>query len=241
MTTYKETYYSNDDAFRAPASLGSSHKYMLNQLRQRESKSAMPLNSYKEIVRFLISRFNDLPYFNEANETVLVKCRYGNPERTIAKLKDHDNIIVPLITVSQNNIAEAPTRQRYSGVLQYRTYWDDEKQRAMRIVSLIDRPVTIQYNLNIWCKYMEDMDQLSQKVRAAFNPSIELNTNFSKDSKIFLASETNNYSFAVADKEDRIIRKSFTLSVETYIKSPEYLITSTGQIEDFKIDAELSK
>ena len=111
----------------------------------------------------------------------------------------------------------------------------------MRIVSLIDRPVTIQYNLNIWCKYMEDMDQLSQKVRAAFNPSIELNTNFSKDSKIFLASETNNYSFAVADKEDRIIRKSFTLSVETYIKSPEYLITSTGQIEDFKIDAELSK
>ena len=77
----------------------------------------MPLNSYKEIVRFLISRFNDLPYFNEANETVLVKCRYGNPERTIAKLKDHDNIIVPLITVSQNNIAEAPTRQRYSGVL----------------------------------------------------------------------------------------------------------------------------
>ena len=111
----------------------------------------------------------------------------------------------------------------------------------MRIVSLADRPVTIQYNINIWTKYMEDMDQLSQQVRAEFNPSIQLNTNFSKDSKVFLSAETNNYSFSVADKEDRIIRKTFVVSVETYIKNPDYLITSSGKIEEFNLDTELSK
>jgi|TARA_R110002020_G_scaffold146881_4_gene321854 hypothetical protein len=241
LTIYKETVLSNDDAFKAPVSLGNSHKYMLNLLQSKAKKSAIPLNGYKEIVRFLISRFNNLPFLNESNETVLAKCRYGNPERTIAKLKDHDNIIVPLLTISQNNVVEAPTRQRYFSVLQYRSYWDDEKRRAMRIVSLADRPVTIQYNINIWTKYMEDMDQLSQQVRAEFNPSIQLNTNFSKDSKVFLSAETNNYSFSVADKEDRIIRKTFVVSVETYIKNPDYLITSSGKIEEFNLDTELSK
>jgi hypothetical protein len=119
-----------------------------------------------------------------------------------------------------------------------RTSWNEETQRAERIVSFCDRPVTLQYNLNIWCKYMEDLDQLAQQVRLAFNPSIPLTTEFSKDSQAFLAQEANNYSFALADREDRILQKTFTISVETYIKSPQYKITSTGKIEE--VNAEIT-
>ena len=161
-------------------------------------------------------------------ETVLAKCRYGNPERTIARLNEDDNMIVPLITVSQNSIVESEDRRRFSPVIMHTTYWNDQTQRAEWLFSLCDRPVTIQYNINIWCKYMEDMDQLAQQIRLRFNPSIQLNTKFSKDSKAFLASETNNYSLQLGDREDRIIKKTFTAAVETYVRSPKYKVTSTG-------------
>jgi hypothetical protein len=216
----------------------TGQQYLLNLMSQMSKKSVVPINAYKEIVRFLIANFDNLVYLNNDLEKVEVKCRYGNPERTIAMLNEHDNIVVPLITISQNSVVEADTRRRNSTLLIQRTSWNEETQRAERIVSFCDRPVTLQYNLNIWCKYMEDLDQLAQQVRLAFNPSIPLTTEFSKDSQAFLAQEANNYSFALADREDRILQKTFTISVETYIKSPQYKITSTGKIEE--VNAEIT-
>ena len=209
-------------------------------MMKMDNKSALPLNGYKEIVRFLINEFDQLPYLNDELETVLCKCRYGNPERTIAKLNEHDNMIVTLITVSQNSIVEDSTRQRFFPVIMHTTYWNDDTQRAERIISYCDRPVTVQYNINIWAKYIEDMDQLSQQVRLRFNPSIQLRTKFSKDSKAFLVSETNNFNFTVGDKEDRLVRKTFTVSVETYVRSPKFKVTSTGQIEEVNLDSILT-
>jgi|TARA_R100000995_G_scaffold80285_3_gene51960 hypothetical protein len=216
----------------------TAQQYLLNLMSQMEGKSVVPINAYKEIVRFLIANFDKMVYLNNDLEKVEVKCRYGNPERTIAKLNEHDNIVLPMITLSQNSVVEADTRRRNSSLLIQRTLWDEESQRAERIVSFCDRPVTLQYDLNVWCKYMEDLDQLAQQIRLAFNPSIPLLTEFSKESQAFLASEANNYSFALADREDRILQKKFTVSVETYIKSPAFKITSTGKIEE--VNAEIT-
>lgn len=216
-----------------------SLSWTLNLVKKLEKKSVLPLNSYKEIVRYLLSRFDKLIYINHEQEAVEVKCRYGNPERTIARLNNEDNIILPLITVSQDSMVEADGRRKNASNVIYSTYWDEDSQRAIRVVSLCDRPVTITYSINIWAKYMEDLDQLAQSVRLAFNPTLTLQTKFSKDSQVFLESETNNYAFTVADREDRLLRKTFTASVETYIRSPRFLITSTGEIEQVNIENEL--
>ena len=103
----------------------TSQEYLLNLLQKMDKKSALPLNGYKEIVRFLINEFNDLPYLNEEMETVLSKCRYGNPERTIARLNQEDNMIMPLITVSQNSIVESENRRRYFPVIMNTTYFNE--------------------------------------------------------------------------------------------------------------------
>ncbi len=213
----------------------TSQEYLLNLIHKMKSRTVTPENSYKEILRFIISEFNDLVYFNDEAEAVRVKCRYGNPERTVAKLRQADNMILPVITISQDSVVEANDRRRFNSVLMQKTYWNDETQRAERIVSLCDRPVTLQYNINIWSKYMEDMDQLAQQIRLKFNPSVQLNTKYSVDSKVFLNAENNNYSLTLADREERVIRKSFSVSVETYIRSPKFRITSTGQIEEVNI------
>jgi len=218
----------------------TSQEYMLNLIQQMNKKMVIPINGYKEIVRFLLSEFNGLPYMNHELEIIKVKCRYGNPERTVAKLKEDDNMILPLLTVSQDSILEDDARRRFYPVIMNNTYFNQDTQRAERIISLCDRPVTIRYNINIWTKYMEDMDQLSQQVRLRFNPSIQLKTKFSHDSKVFLAAETNNYGFSLGDREDRIIRKTFVATVETYIRSPKFRITSTGKIEQINIEAGIS-
>jgi len=235
------TLYSTTEGVSSIASSNvTGQEYLLNLMLQMDKKHALPLNGYKEIVRFLINEFDQLPYLNNELETIQCKCRYGNPERTIAKLNQHDNMILPLITVSQNSIIEDNKRQRFFPIIMHTTYWNKEIQRAERIISYCDRPVTIQYNVNVWAKYIEDMDQLSQQIRLRFNPSIQLKTKFSRDSKVFLASETNNFSFSLGDREDRLIRKTFTASVETYVRSPKYKVTSTGQIEEVKLDSILT-
>jgi len=224
------------------SSVGSTvttQEYISNLIKKMEKKSIVPVNAYKEIVRFLLSQFDNLVYINHELESIEVKCRYGNPERTIAKLNDQDNIVLPLITVSQNSVEEANERRRNASNIMQTSYWDVEKQRAIRVISLCDRPVTLTYNINVWAKYMEDLDQLAQKIRLAFNPALTLNTKFSKDSQVFLNNETNNYSFSLADREDRVLRKSFTASVETYIKNPRFLVTSTGEIELVQLEVDL--
>lgn len=240
MASVKSTLSIDKDISSVASSDITGQEYLLSLINQMSKKMVIPMNGYKEIVRFLLNEFDRLPYLNHEMEIIKVKCRYGNPERTIAKLKEEDNMIIPLITVSQDSIIEDDKRRRFSPVIMHNTYYNKEKQRGERIVSLCDRPVTIRYNINVWTKYMEDMDQLAQQIRLRFNPSIQLQTKFSHDSKVFLAAETNNYSFSLADREDRLIRKTFVATVETYVRSPKYMITSTGQIEEINIEAAIT-
>ena len=229
-----------NDLSSVVASQVTGQEYLINLIETMNKKMVIPINGYKEIVRFLLNEFDGLPYMNHEMEIINVKCRYGNPERTIAKLKEDDNMIIPLLTVSQDSIIEDDKKRRFFPIIMNNTYFNEDTQRAERIISFCDRPVTIRYNINIWTKYMEDMDQLSQQVRLKFNPSIQLRTKYSQDSKVFLAAETNNYAFSVADREDRLIRKTFVATVETYVRSPKFKVTSTGQIEEINIEAGIS-
>ena len=114
-------------------------------------------------------------------------------------------------------------------------YWDEEKHKAIRILSLAPRPVNVRYQLNIWCKYMSDMDQILEQVRLKFNPEMNVPTERSTLAKAFLETEDAIGSMTANDKDDRIIKKTMNIVLRTYIPSPKFLVTSTGEIEEFKI------
>jgi len=40
----------------------------------------------------------------------------------------------------------------------------------------------------------------------------------------------------IADKEERLLRKTFTLEVQGYIPSPKFLLTNTGKITNLNTD-----
>lgn len=191
---------------------------------------------YRESLRSMIAAFNDVGHFNSEDEFVNIKCIHGNAERAIAKLKQENSIILPMLSVSQTISNNDDTRRRYESVLVHEKYWDKEKHRAIRILSLAPRPVNINYQLNIWCKYMSDMDQILEQIRLKFNPEMNVPTEYSTLAKAFLESEEAVGTMTANDKDDRVIKKTMNITLRTYIPSPKFLVTSTGEIEEFKIE-----
>ena len=192
---------------------------------------------YKDILRALLVSFGNIHFINGENKLVRVKAVHGNPERTIAKLTQEDNIVLPIITINQEVTKDDVTKRRFDDVIIHKTEWNQDKQRAERIIGVADVPVKMVFNLNLWCKYMEDIDQIAQSLRLKFNPGVLLKTPVSGGIKTFLVSETNKSSTVTGDREDRILRKSFALEVEAFIPSPKFKITSTGRLE--KVVSEL--
>jgi len=218
----------------------TANEKLRGYLTEATKKSTLPVKIYKETLRSIIHEFGQLGYINGDGDFTDVKCFHANPERTIAKLYQENNIILPVITVGQTKIDDDMKRRRYKPIILANTYYNEETHRAERIISFVDRPVNITYSISLWTKYMEDLDQLSEQVRLKFNPSLFFITPFSKDTKAFLSDETTNSDVTTADREDRLLRKTFTVLVETYIPSPKFKYTSTGKIEELSIEAYLT-
>jgi hypothetical protein len=212
-----------------PTREGDVRKKIFNMTQSKQNISFV----YRDSLRAMISAFNDIGYISTDDKFKEIKCLHANAERAIAKLKQEENIILPMLTISQTTSANDDSRRRQESVLVNEKYWDKEKNRAFRVLSLAPRPVDISYSLNIWCKYNADMDQILEQVRLKFNPEMNVPTKFSTLAKAFIEKENAVGEDSAGDKEDRVIRKSFDIVLKTYVPNPKFLVTSTGKIEEF--------
>ena len=192
---------------------------------------------YKESLRGMIASFNDVGYIDSEEKFHYIKCIHANAERAVAKLKQENNIILPILSISQTVSQNDEFRRRNESVMVNETWWDAEKNRSFRVVSLAPRPVNVVYQLNIWTKYMADMDQILEQVRLKFNPEMEVPNQQSTIVKAFIDNENDVGVVTAADKEDRVLQKSLDIILRTYIPSPKFLLTSTGKITEFKIES----
>ena len=209
----------------------SSNIIWNNFIQEATNNATLSPFVYKEVIRSLISTFGMLHYLDGENKLIRVKATHSAPERAVAKKFQENSMILPIITVHQLSAKSDDSRRRYDNVLIQSTEWNDDIQRAERIISRSDVPVNITYSVNLWTKYMEDMDQISQNIRVKFNPSLKIATPFSDNLKIFLKDESNSSTLVDGDREDRLLRKSFSIEAELYIPSPRFKVTSTGRIE----------
>ena len=210
---------------------------MRSYILEATNNSTLSPFVYKDIVRALLVSFGNIHYLDGNGKLVRIKSAHGNPERTIAKLHEEDTIILPIITINQNGAKGDDKKRRLDDLIIEKTVWNEDIQRGERVIGVADVPVKLNYNLNLWCKYAEDMDQISQGIRVRFNPSVTIKTPVSAAIKTFLMSETNKGNPNYGDREARVLRKSFALEVEAYIPSPKFKVTSTGRVE--KIVSEL--
>lgn len=185
----------------------------------------------KDTLRYLIGVFGNFYYIDRNNNSVKVKCFHANQERAIAKSITGDNITLPVISISETVINANEERRRYGPLLVHEAYWHKRQQRAIRTLSLSPRPIDINYNINIWTKYKQDLDQLREQLFILFNPDLEIKTKQSNITKAFITSESDVEQAEAEDAQDRILKKTITIKVETYVPSPKFLYTSTGKIE----------
>ena len=205
-----------------------------------ESTGMMIHKIYKDTLRYLINTFSNVYYIDKNNNSVKVKCFHANQERAVAKSFVGDNITLPVISISETTSNADAKRRRYNPILVNDSHWDPRKNRAIRVLSLVPRPVDIDYSINIWAKYKEDLDQIRETIYYKFNPDLEINTKYLTKTKAFITNESPANTMEADDTEDRVLRSSLSIKVETYIPSPKFLYTSTGKIEQLNFDFEFN-
>ena len=208
-------------------------------IRERTNSSNVIPHFYRQVLQYFISKLGTLSYINSETKVIPVKCIHANPERTIAKLKQETNIILPIISISQNSSNNADERRRGAPQLINETFWSEKKRRAVRVVSEAPRAVDIDLNINVWAKYKADIDQLIEQIRLLFNPHLVIKTEYSDVAMAYIENEQDQSTLETADRQERIVRRSFTIKLEGYIPSPKFIITSTGQIEEFNLEASI--
>ena len=219
---------------RWPTREGDVRKVIYKMTKAKDNISFI----YRESLRSMIASFNDVGYINSEDKWTNVKSIHANAERAIAKLKQENNIILPIISIGQTVSDNDTERQKTESLLVNEKYWDKKKHRAIRVLSLAPRAVNVRYQINVWCKYMADMDQILEQIRFKFNPEMQVPSEFSTLAKAYMDSEEDVGSVTGADKEDRILKKTMNIVLRTYIPSPKFMYTSTGEITEFKIETE---
>lgn len=192
---------------------------------------------YKESLRYMISKLGTLAYLNSEVELIDVKCVHANPERTIAKLKQDNNIILPIISINQNQSSNANERRRGAPQLVIESFWSDNKKRAVRVISEAPRAIDIEYGINVWTKYKANMDQICEQIRLMFNPHMVVKNSYTTTAMAFLETESDNSTLETSDRQERIIRRTFSIKLEGWIPNPKFIITNTGEIEELNIES----
>ena len=212
------------------------YDYLYRELINRSNDEKQISGVYKDILKFLITKFSKLVYRDDQEDVKEIPCWHGNPERVVARLKQDSLIILPVASIIRISDSDSNQRRRHDRLIQFDTYIDKIKNRSVRVASLAPTPTTISYKLSLWTKYHEDMDQLAEQVKRIFNPHLTLKTKEDRHSPVFLVQESSNIDVTISDGKDRLIRRSFMLSVETYIPNPKFMITNSGEIKEFNLD-----
>ena len=209
------------------------------ELLSKSVDHTMITKIYKDILRTLIAQFSTLVCIDDQENLKKIPCWHGNAERVIAKLKQESNVVLPVLSIYRNVDVTQSSRRRADHLITYSKYFDKVKNRAVRVASIVPTPVDINYRLNVWAKYQEDIDQLSEQVRRHFNPQLLVQTKHNTQTVAFLSQESSNVDVTNPDGQDRIIRRNFDIVVEAYIPNPKFVITHTGKIETFNAEIHL--
>jgi len=207
-----------------------------NRIKQMTTTKLLPVidNVYKESLRSMLHIFGSIYYIDGNGNRVKVNCSHGNPERIAGRLKADNTLVLPMLTIVETQTDSDPERMRYQNLIT-ETGWDENRLRAVRVLSMPPRPINITYEVNIWAKYKADMDMMRSSIFSLFSPDINIETQYSVHNKAFINSEREMGSLTAADTGDRVLQKAISITLETYIPSPKFAFTNTGEIKEFGV------
>jgi len=209
------------------------------QIFERENKNFRSLEFYRKTSRELLNIFSDAQIIGSDNEIQPVTVSYANYERAIAMLFKTRNLTLPQMTLAISDTVEDFERRKPNTDIEFWTIRDKKSMRYTRVAAMCPKAVKVSYQLNLWARYVEDMNQLIEYVMNKFRPQLRVGTDFLTNAPAFITAISDNSTLTVPDREDRIIKKTVTFEVETWMPTRKYMIQSNGAIREMRYDVEL--
>jgi hypothetical protein len=209
------------------------------QIFERENSNFRSMHFFRETTKRLLSLFSDAQIIGEDMEIYSVPVWYANYERSIAKLFDDRTNLIPSMTLAIADTEQDDDRRRPNFDVEFWTIKDTKTKRFTRVASLAPKAVNISFKLKLWTRYVEDMNQLIEYVMNKFHPHLRVETDFNINACGFITAVSDNSTVSAEDKQDRLIRKSITFNLETYLPSRKYMIQSNGAIKEMNFVADI--
>jgi hypothetical protein len=211
------------------------------ELKSRDKDNNNRLNFYREYTEGIITNLKGMSIVDSQGRALEnIEVFFGNPERAVAKITETKNLRLPVVSLSIVNTQEDVNRRRPDFNVVMERQFDAITRRATRVVSLAPKAINLMYRINLWAKYIEDINQLSEQIENKFRPSLPIRTSFGKDTPAFIAYSTDQSTLTAGDRQDRIVQKAFTVNVEGYLPQHKYLLASNGKIKSLIIPTELT-
>jgi hypothetical protein len=216
----------------------------LEAIRQNPSRET--INRYSQVFRAtdeaMKDLFDDITVEDDNGRAHKVVIKLSTPEKAVAFIlqenvrKDPtfvvDRIVLPLLSLNRTDFTMDQSRYMYHGCINwFRGYREDQKpgwttnesgrQRDTVFGKAWGIPVNISYQLNAWTLYTEDMNQILEQIQMKFSPVAYIaiqDVNY--ETIVKLDSTGNNKEAEPGDKNVRVIKYQFNLTVETYIPQP---------------------
>ena len=217
------------------------NSYYFNGIIKQMESLTYKSNFTREYTEKFMSSFQGFTCEGTDGKIIDVQTIYGSPERAVGKRNLKTSLVLPLMAFSVHSIKDAETRQKYEPLINFETHYDKTSQRAQRIVSRLPKPVTLNYTLSLYSKFMEDLNQLTESVELMFHPSFKLPVTFDAQAQAFIKDRQEATNVVIGDKQDRVLKRNFVISIETYIPSQRFLVTNTGRIEKFDTDLKIDE
>ena len=166
---------------------------------------------------------------------------YANPERAVAKIAESRTTILPLLSLQFEGIEVDDKRRRPLEVVVDQKFWNQDKQRAIRYMALAPVAANIQYAVNVWGKYIEEVNQLTEQILLSFRPNLPVDIRENEIYQAYIKNVTETSQLTAPNLQDRIIKRAIQFEVQSYIPSKVFRFTNTGEMETMNFETFLEE
>lgn len=159
-----------------------------------------------------------------------VEIIYANPERAIAKIMEGKSTQLPLLSLQLDGIEVALDRRKPMEALVEKKFWIPDQQRAVRYMALAPVAANLSFAVNVWGKYVEDVNQLTEQIILSFRPNLPIDIRPDEVYQAFIQDVSDSFQVDVGDRQDRVLKRVIRFNVESYIPGNVYKFTNTGEI-----------
>jgi len=195
-----------------------------------------PANFYKDFTRRLKEILGGFQVLKGDGTLRTVDIIYANPERAIAKITETKNTLLPILSLQFEGVELDTARRKPAAAIVEKKFWDSDKQRAIRYIALAPPAANLSFGVNIWGKYVDEVNQLTEQILLLFRPNLNIDIHPHESYEAFVLDVGDAANLTAGDREDRVVRRTVRFKVESYIPGNVFRFTNTSEMKTLNFE-----